>query len=256
MVLREKRKKSRNMCREITTNYGILFLTDDIKLLKRLQRKGEKVALVVTEANRDMDFSGIPYALEKTEELEQEDFERLYRRLAGLPWDILETPRCRLREMTVEDVDRLYEIYEDASVTRFLEDLYEDRDKERKYAEDYCKYIYGFYGYGIWIIEEKSSGEIIGRAGVEPREEGIELGYVIAAPWQRQGIAFEVCSAVLEYVKQDVGWEKVICRVHPGNSASIGLLGKLGFCCPGKTDEEGLLEFVLPGSGEEERQLR
>ena len=239
------------MLKEIATDYGILFLTDEIELLREMEKRGEKVALVVTDANRDMDFSGISYAVEKTEELEQEDVERLYRRLAGLPWDILETSRCRLREMTVADVDRLYEIYEDASVTKFMEDLYEDREKERKYVEDYCKYIYGFYGYGIWIIEEKSSGEIIGRAGVEPREEGVELGYVIADAWQHRGIAFELCSAVLKYIRKDIGWEKVICRVHPGNKASIGLLYKLGFCRSGKVDGEGMMEFELPGSGEE-----
>ena len=72
------------MLKEIATDYGILFLTDEIELLREMEKRGEKVALVVTDANRDMDFSGISYAVEKTEELEQEDFDREeYTKLLG-----------------------------------------------------------------------------------------------------------------------------------------------------------------------------
>jgi len=235
------------MLKEITTEHGTLFLSDDLRLVRKLQAEGKKAAVILTEENRNEDFSGFPYALEKPEEMGQADYERLYRRLAGLPWDIMETRRCRLREMTVDDVDRLYEMYEDTSVTRFLEELYEDREEERKYTEDYCNYIYGFYGYGIWVIEDKESGKIIGRAGIEPREDGVELGYMVAGDWQGQGIAYEACQAVLEYAKEEVGWENVISRVQPANKASLGLLKKLGFqLMSPEPDEKGLLTFILP----------
>ena len=67
---------------------GTLYLTDDLAFLRMLRANGEKAAAVLTEENRDADFSGIPYAVERPEEMEPDDLERLYRRLAGLPWNI------------------------------------------------------------------------------------------------------------------------------------------------------------------------
>lgn len=147
--------------------------------------------------------------------------------------------------MTVEDVDRLYEIYEDSSITRYMENLYADREKERKYAEDYRRYIYEFYGYGIWIIEEKETGTIIGRAGIEPKEEDVELGYMIALPWQRKGYAFEVCGAILEYVWKEVGCGRIVSQVQPDNISSIGLLKKLRFHKSEESGSEGMEKYVI-----------
>ena len=53
---------------------------------------------------------------------------------------ILKTDRLTLREIRVEDVDRLYEIYEGPGITDFIEPLYEDRDEEIVYTRDYIKY--------------------------------------------------------------------------------------------------------------------
>lgn len=225
---------------------GVLYLTDNLTLLRTLLARGEKAAAILTEENRKEDFTGLPYAVEHVEELEPGDLIRLYRRLAGQPWEILETGRCRLREMTAMDVDRLYEIYADASVTRFMENLYEDREQERRYIEDYRKYVYEFYGYGIWIIEDKISGTVIGRAGVEPKEGEVELGFVIGVPWQRQGYGYEVCSGILDYVKQEIDCERVLSRVHPENQASVGLLQKLGFYKLEEAGRDGMEIYMYP----------
>lgn len=226
----------------------ILYLTDDLQLLKTLRDKGAKAAAILTAENRNEDFTGIPYAVERPEELEQRELIRIYKRLAGLPWDILETERCRLREMTLQDLERLYEIYQDAAMTRYMENLYEDKAEERTYTEHYIKYIYEFYGYGIWIIEEKESGIIIGRAGIEPKEDRKELGYMIALPWQRQGYAYEVCAAILEYAWKEIGCNRIYSSVRPDNTASVRLLEKLGFHKVRGADAEGLQKYAIQRS--------
>lgn len=207
-----------------------LYVTDDLQILRQLVSEGKKVAALLTEENRYEDFTGIPYALERIEELEDADYEKIYRRLAKLPWDILETKRCRVREMTEEDLDALYEIYADREITRYMEGLFENPEEERIYITNYRKYVYEFYEYGIWIIEEKKSGKIIGRAGVDPRDGENELGYVIGAAWQQQGYAYEVCGAIVEYMWQTQSeLETIVSKVHKDNMASIKLLQKLGF---------------------------
>lgn len=37
--------------------------------------------------------------------------------------------------------------------------------------------MYGYYGYGMWLVFDKASGELIGRAGLEHREfpDAVEL---------------------------------------------------------------------------------
>lgn len=179
----------------------------------------------------EMRLRGISYAVEGLGWPDREYFNRLFRRFHGLPWRILETRRCIVREITVEDVDRLYEIYEDPSVTRYMEALYGDRERERQYTRDYIRHIYGFYGYGMWVVEEKTTGLVIGRAGLEHKEgfDGAELGYVIAAPYQRRGYALEVCAAILRYAGEVLSFAKVCSSVEPENKASGALCRRLGF---------------------------
>ena len=177
------------------------------------------------------------YALERVEELDAEELDRIYRRLHGLPWKILETDRCVVREITVEDVDRLYEIYAEPSVTEYMDNLYADRKDEKSYAQNYIRNMYGFYGYGMWILEEKRSGFVIGRVGIEPCGEENELGYVIAELWRRRGIAEEVCGAVVRYGFQELGLDRISARVQSRNRPSKGLLKKLGFQKDSETAE-------------------
>lgn len=220
---------------------GTLYLTDDVNLLRVWKKFGLEGAVLLHEGNRQEDFRGIMYALEQVEELDWEELERIYRRLHGLPWRILETDRCVVREITVEDVDRLYEIYAEPSVTEYMDNLYADREEEKIYTQNYIRNMYGFYGYGMWIVEVKYSGRVIGRVGIEPCGEENELGYVIAEPWRRLGIAYEVCRAVMKYGFEELGLDQISARVQSRNHPSKGLLQKLGFQKHSETAESGTI---------------
>lgn len=208
---------------------GTLYLTDDVNLLRVWKKFGLEGAVLLHEGNRQEDFRGIMYALEQVEELDWEELERIYRRLHGLPWRILETDRCVVREITVEDVDRLYEIYAEPSVTKYMDNLFADREEEKAYTQAYIRNMYGFYGYGMWIVEVKYLGRVIGRVGIEPCGEENELGYVIAEPWRRLGIAKEVCRAVMKYGFEELGLDQISARVQRENQPSKVLLQNLGF---------------------------
>ena len=220
---------------------GVLLLTDDVKLLRAWENCAVRGALLLHEDNRQEDFTGIRYALEQVDELDREELDRIYRRLHGLPWRILETERCAVREITVGDVDRMYEIYAEPSITEYMDDLYADREKEKDYTLEYIRNMYGFYGYGMWVVEEKHSGRVIGRAGIEPCGEEAELGYVIARPWQRLGIAGEVCRAILKYGFEELGMDQISARVQSANQPSKRLLQKLGFQKYSETAESDVI---------------
>ena len=128
------------------------------------------------------------------------------------------------------DVDAFYEIYKEPAITRYMEPLYEEVDEERAYARDYIEKAYAFYDFGIWTVVEKTSGEVIGRAGIYYREgyEDPELGFMIGVPWQGRGLATEVCRAVLAYAETELGFTRVLAFVQPDNMASRRVCRKLG----------------------------
>lgn len=219
---------------------GMLFLTDDVEFAEALAVKGYPVIGYLTERNRQASFSKVRYLTAEPEGLCGEYPERVYRRYMGLPWQILCTERCILRETTEADVDAFYALYADAAITRYMEPLLADREEELRYTAAYRKNVYEFYDFGVWTVVEKGRGEIIGRAGLTIREgyEEPELGFMIGVPWQRQGIAKEICHAILQYAVEELGFYRIQALTEPGNTASLALLEDLGFCFEDKCIEK------------------
>ena len=223
-----------------------LYITDSSKQYGIWHEGGRYVLPYRHSGNQDESFTGAEYLIERLEEIDYEVVDMAYRRLAGLPWEILRTKRCIVRETIEEDVDSLYEIYGEPAITEYMENLYEDRDEEIAYIRDYRRKMYGFYGYGIWTVLNRKDGQVIGRAGISWREEFDvpELGFVIGVPWQGQGYAYEVCSAILNYARKDIGFGQIQALVMEYNEKSAALCRKLGFTDHGITMIEGV-RYVL-----------
>ena len=218
-----------------------LFITDMPPVGKALLIQKAGVLLWLNEENRREDTGAFPYAVEKPEEIEFSYLDKVYRRFQGLPWEIARTDRCIIREMEEGDLDALYELYQDKEISRYTEDLYEDREEEKEYICSYIEHAYTFWGFGTWIVERKEDHKLIGRVGFNLREgyEDPELGFVIGLPWQRQGLAYEVCMAALKVGKEEYGFTCVQALVQEENLSSAGLLEKLGFSLQKKITEQG-----------------
>ena len=220
---------------------GVLCITDITEEYDRLCRKGLLVLPYRHLENKDEAFAGAEYVIEQIEDIDYEVIDMVYRRMVGLPWEILRTKRCIVRETIEEDVDGLYAIYAEPAITEYMEGLYHDRDEEIAYIQDYRRRMYGFYGYGIWTILNKQDGQVIGRAGINWREgfDIPELGFVIGVPWQRQGYAYEVCSEIMDYARDEIGFKQMQALVREHNEKSCALCRKLGFVDDGITLLEG-----------------
>lgn len=221
---------------EVNSKEAWLYVVDQEKDLKRLKSMGLPVAAWLHEGNKDQDLSQTAYAVEDPHALNMDVYERVYRREKGIPWDILETKRCLVREMIPEDGEAFEKIYQDPEIQRYMEDFHGDKEGEAAYIREY-RHHYRFYEYGVWSIILKETGEVIGRAGflqASTTAEGMAddlpyLGYMIGTPWQGRGIAYEVCKAILDYGREELGFEQVALLVDKDNEASIGLADKLGF---------------------------
>jgi RimJ/RimL family protein N-acetyltransferase len=155
----------------------------------------------------------------------------------------------------MEDMPALIDLYDQPGITwqnqGFIEPLFPP-EEERDYEEAYIANMYGYYGYGMWLVTEKGSGAVIGRAGLEHRDFGtgteLELGYIIAPKWQHRGIAAEVCRAILAFARENLDFPYVNALTDAGNTASIALLHSLGFSFLEDTDVSGsiLQRYIYP----------
>lgn len=231
------------------------------ELSEEIQKAGDSMLITDMELEESVPVAGFlnernnnslsyKYVFESFEGMTLDYFVMVYSRFHGLPLEILETERLRVREMTLEDIDRLYEIYAEPSITEYMEGLYPDKKDELEFSKSYIDNMYGFYGYGLWMVIEKSSSRIIGRAGLSNREvDGevyLELGYVVAKESQGRGYATEVCKAILAYAKNELDATQVIALMKPENEASIRTAKKLGFrevCEVTLGEEDKYLEF-------------
>ena len=143
----------------------------------------------------------------------------------------LETPRLILRMFLQADFAAYHaKIASDPDVMRYLGD---GRTLTRSESWRQLAMIVGHWhlrGYGMWAVEERSTGELIGRIGLfEPEGwPGFELGWVIARTHWGRGYATEGARRVLDHVFTDMGRDHVISLIYPANAASIRVAERLG----------------------------
>ena len=98
---------------------------------------------------------------EGLEGLDYAFLERIYQRKHGIPWRVLETERCFLREMTPAD---LPDLYKDAPGQDGW-GPFSSEEEEAAYIRAYMENMYRFYGFGMWLIKDRMTDELVGRAG-------------------------------------------------------------------------------------------
>lgn len=152
-----------------------------------------------------------------------------------------------LREIEVDDLEALYDIYSEKGMTDYIEPLYEDKSEEEKFTRAYIDNMYRFYGYGIWLVCLKENDKIIGRAGLSNREvdgeNKLEIGYLIGKQYWRQGYAFEICNAICDYARDELFAEELVAFMDRKNVASIRLAEKLKFIFMGYVSEDEMVYY-------------
>ncbi|BBF41540.1 hydrolase, haloacid dehalogenase-like family [Lachnospiraceae bacterium KM106-2] len=150
----------------------------------------------------------------------------------NLPFTVLTTSHVTVRELAVNDIDALIELYECESAKTYLPPL-SSREEELEKLSAYIRHMYHFTGFGLWGVFLNDSQQLIGRIGIQSTEihenTEVELGYFIHDDYQRQGLASEVISSLLPLVKERFELESIVAKITPNNQASIQLAQKFGF---------------------------
>jgi len=153
----------------------------------------------------------------------------------------VETPRLRLRAFTLADLDAYAAMCADAEVMRHIgAGGAVDRDTAWRHLAMFLG-TWALHGHGMWAIERRSDGALIGRAGFldPPGWPGCELGWLLARDAWGQGYAFEASRAALDFGRREQGLAgELISLIRPANARSIALAERLG------ATDGGPIEFM------------
>lgn len=143
---------------------------------------------------------------------------------------ILDTERLLLRKFVPDDAKILASIIETITNEQYKHlSLLE-------YAEGFIEHkiipSYEKNGFGLWALEDKNTGKLIGYCGLHKVDvsgkEKIELAYRIARDFRGQGLATEAAIAVRDYGLNVLKIPEIVSCIAHDNSASIRVAEKVG----------------------------
>jgi len=142
----------------------------------------------------------------------------------------LETKRLILREMAEDGFDSLYTILSDEDTMKHYPAPFDEKRVRRWIASNQERYR--TFGFGLWTVVLKETGEVIGDCGITMQNiHGVikpEIGYHIGRGWQRQGFASEAAAACLAYIFVKTPFEAVYSYMKYTNAASYAVAVKNG----------------------------
>jgi len=153
----------------------------------------------------------------------------------------IETPRLSLRAFRLGDLDAYAAMCADEEVMRHIgSGGTVGRDMAWRHMALFLG-SFALIGCGMWAIQRRSDGALIGRAGFLNPEgwPGCELGWLLAREAWGQGYAHEASRAALEFGRREQGLRELISLIRPDNRRSIALAERLGARANGAIDFMG-----------------
>lgn len=153
---------------------------------------------------------------------------------------LMETERFILRKTEERDTKDLFELYSNEDVVKYTPLLPFTEEAEAWQEMNWHREIFA-QQIGIrWLIEEKSTGKVIGTCGFLhylKEYARTDIGYDLAPSHWRKGIMSEVAAPIIAFGFNSIKLYGIEAKVDPANDASIGLLTKLGFKQAGDVKE-------------------
>ena len=152
--------------------------------------------------------------------------------VSGLESLVLRTQRLDLRRMSGDDARFIVELLNDADFVRYI------GDKGVRTVEDAVKYLetgpiasYQRFGFGLYLVELRETGEAIGMCGLLKRDtlEDVDLGFAYMPQHRSKGYAAEAASAVLRHARAGLGLRRIVAITSQDNEGSARVLKKIGF---------------------------
>ena len=135
---------------------------------------------------------------------------------------IIETNRLILREMTEEDYDALYAVLADSDIMQHYPYTFDEARVKGWIIKNIERYK--TFGFGLWAVCLKDTGEMIGDCGLTMQmingQIKPEIGYHIRKDMQRKGYAKESALAVRDWTFQNTPFNEVYSYMKYTNAPS------------------------------------
>jgi RimJ/RimL family protein N-acetyltransferase len=140
----------------------------------------------------------------------------------------LETPRLLLRLPRQEDFEAWAAFAADEEATRHIGGAQQRGAAWRGLAA--MRGAWHLRGFAMFSVIEKAGDRWVGRVGPFQPEAwpGPEVGWSIARDCWGRGYATEAASACMDWVFDELGWERAIHTIDPANTASKAVAARLG----------------------------
>src|ERR1700692_4286364 len=144
--------------------------------------------------------------------------------LAQLNGPVIETERLKLRMWCEADIEPNTAMLADPASGRFI-------TADGKPVTDafvgwrnaaIMSGHWALYGFGMFVVEEKSSGKFVGRVGpwFPPGWPGFEVGWGIATEFRGKGYALEAARASIDWVFEIFDIDEIVHSIDCGNTAA------------------------------------
>jgi RimJ/RimL family protein N-acetyltransferase/enterochelin esterase-like enzyme len=153
----------------------------------------------------------------------------------------LETERFILRQFKKDDLEQIYQnCWNDPDVWKWSS--YEPMDSMddvlvlNNIFTDFWFSKYEKLEHYDWVIQLKSSSEVIGRLrGINPNDRicQIELAYELGQNWWNQGVMTEAVKVVIDFFIKEIGFNRVCASHAHANPASGKVMQKCGMIYEG-----------------------
>ncbi|MGN0346282.1 MAG: GNAT family N-acetyltransferase [Lachnospiraceae bacterium] len=245
-----------------------IYLSDDVTLLREQIAKGDAVIRLTKQGQTTSFLEDIQYILELTpahwqqlnEAPSKDDllfFRKAYCHQKGIPLVIAIAENIVIREFMMDDLPSLLQLFDEAEARGgrmpALERFYSSKEEAGIVLETYIRNHYGFREDGLFAVELRNnrnkqheevksikeeqssatemnnSSRMIGIVGAIATEKAYELNYALLESYQGQGFGYEMCLAMMQYIKDNFQEDaQFVAHIQRDNDRSIRLAKKLG----------------------------
>lgn len=135
---------------------------------------------------------------------------------------ILETQRLILREMTQADLPALRRILQDEETMVAYNGAFDEAETQAWLDRQLARYAQ--YGFGLWAVVLKQTGEMIGQCGLTMQpwhgDEVLEVGYLFNRAFWHHGYATEAARGCMEYAFDRLGAKEICSIIRDTNQPS------------------------------------
>ena len=154
------------------------------------------------------------------------------------------TRRLLLRMFCEADFESYFRLWDDPDVMQYLGDgkVMSRQESWRNMAMHVGHWA--LRGHGMFAVDERASGQLIGRVGFYSPEgwHGVELGWAVGKQFMGRGYATEAARRCIDYAFTELSLDRLVSSIQADNVRSIRVAERLGM---------HRLEYTVELSGKE-----